>query len=303
MTTVVPPPGRPRLRESLDRLYAGFNAADSATDPVQIVRRYAEPDDREVVGFLASALAFGRVAGVMQSVERVCAALGPQPARFVREFDPRRDGAPLLSIVHRWTSGRDVVALLWVMHHMMTAGSIERFFLEGYDPEAADIGSALDRFSTRALSVDLRPAYGRTPLRPGVAYFFPCPSRGSGCKRLNLFLRWMVRRDQVDFGVWRGVRAAQLVIPLDTHVIRVGQCLGLTRYRSAGWRMAADITAKLRAIDPDDPVKYDFALCHLGMMNLCGFSRAQKDVCCPLRGVCRPVARRPRVLPRPSAPR
>ncbi len=291
------------LRASLDHLYAEFNSADSATDPVHIVRRYRAADDREVVGFLASALAFGRVASVMQSVERVCAALGSHPARFVREFDPGRDSEALLSIVHRWTSGRDVVALLWVMHHMIQAGSIERFFLEGYDPEAVDIGSSLDRFSVRALAIDLRAAYGTTPARPGVAYFFPRPSNGSGCKRLNLFLRWMVRRDRVDFGVWRGVRPSQLVVPLDTHVIRVGQCLGLTTYRSSGWRMAADITARLRAIDPVDPVKYDFALCHLGMMNLCGFNRAEKDARCPLRGVCAPAARRWRASQPPSVRR
>jgi len=100
---------------------------------------------------------------------------------------------------------------------------------------------------------------------PGVRYFFPRPSKGSGCKRLNLFLRWMVRRDALDLGVWRRVSPSKLVVPLDTHVIRVGRCLRLTSYASPGWRMARDITASLRRLDPDDPVKYDYALCHLGM--------------------------------------
>src|SRR5207245_1019346 len=118
-------------------------------------------------------------------------------------------------------------------------------------------------------------AYGRVPRRPGVCYFFPRPSVGSGCKRLNLFLRWMVRRDALDLGVWTRVSPAKLVVPLDTHVIRVGRCLRLTRYTSPGWAMAQDITASLRHLDADDPVKYDFALCHLGMMNACGFMRAR----------------------------
>ncbi len=151
------------------------------------------------------------------------------------------------------------------------------------------------------MALDLRTAYGRVPARPGVAYFFPRPSAGSACKRLNLFLRWMVRQDALDLGVWRGVSAAQLVVPLDTHVIRVGRCLGLTRYTSPGWRMAADITGALRRLDPGDPVRYDFALCHLGMMNACGFNRAERDRNCPLRGVCRPVARRRRPSRRSSA--
>jgi uncharacterized protein (TIGR02757 family) len=105
---------------------------------------------------------------------------------------------------------------------------------------------------------------------------------------LNLFLLWMVRRDALDLGVWRRVSPAMLIVPLDTHVIRVGRCLRLTSYTSPGWRMARDITASLRRLDPDDPVKYDYSLCHLGMMNACGFSRAQADSQCPLRGVCRP---------------
>src|ERR1019366_2273182 len=181
-------------------------------------------------------------------------------------------------LVHRWTRGPDLVALLWVMKQMIDrAGSIEGFFLEGADSSAADIGGALDSFSTRALALDLKAAYGRVPTRPGVCYFFPRPSAGSGCKRLNLFLRWMVRRDALDLGVWRRVSPTQLIVPLDTHVIRVGRCLRLTSYTSPGWRMARDITVTLRRLDPADPVKYAFAVCHLGMMNACGFGRPQAD--------------------------
>ena len=283
------------LKPLLDQLYAGFNYADSAADPVQIVRRYARDDDREVVGFVAASLAFGRVASVLQSIERVLAVMGPAPAAFVRRFDVRRDGGAFGGIVHRWTRGRDIAALLWLVRQMIDrAGSIEGFFVEAYDPAGPDVEAALDSFSTRAMALDLKAAYGRVPARAGVCYFFPRPSAGSGCKRLNLFLRWMVRRDALDLGVWRRVSAAKLVVPLDTHVIRVGRCLRLTRYTSPGWPMAREITASLRALDADDPVKYDFALCHLGMMNACGFNRAQGDAQCPLRGACRPRVRRRR---------
>ena len=280
------------LKATLDQLYADFNYPDSATDPIQIVRRFRRDDDREVVGFVAASLAFGRVTSVLQSIERVLAVIGPEPAAYVRGFDPRRDAAAFSGIVHRWTRAPDIVALLWLMRQMIDrGGSLEGFFLESHDATADDVGGGLDGFSTRAMRLNLRAAYGRVPTRPGVCYFFPRPSAGSGCKRLNLFLRWMVRRDALDLGVWRRVSPAKLIVPLDTHVIRVGRCLRLTDYTSPGWRMARDITASLRQLDAGDPVKYDFALCHLGMMNACGFNRAQADSQCPLRGVCRP--RRP----------
>jgi uncharacterized protein (TIGR02757 family) len=299
------------LKPVLDRLYESFNYADSATDPIQIVRRYTRPDDREVVAFCASSLAFGRVASVLQSIERVLAIVGDEPAAYVRRFEPRRHGAAFADVVHRWTRGPDLVALLWLVRQMWDrSGSLEGFFLDGYDPGADDIGAALDSFSERALALDLKTAYGRVPARPGVCYFFPRPSAGSGCKRLNLFLRWMIRKDALDLGVWTRVSASKLIVPLDTHVIRVGRCLRLTRYTSPGWGMAREITTSLRRLDPLDPVKYDFSLCHLGMMNACGFNRGRPalageapDAHCPLRGVCRPHARRPRRSRRPSAAR
>ena len=297
------------LKARLDALYQSFDCVDSATDPVHIVRRYPDPADREVVGFCASALAFGRVASVIQSVERLVAVMGPSPAAYVRAFDVRRDAARLTPIVHRWTTGADLAALVLILQRMLERGSIETFFLDGYDPAAPDLSSALESFSTRALATDLRPVYGRRKPKPGVAYLFSRPSCGGACKRLNLFLRWMVRRDAVDFGLWTRVPAAKLIVPLDTHVIRVGQCLRLTHYSSPGWKMAADITASLRKLDPEDPVKYDFSLCHLGMADECGFTRAQGDSQCPLRGLCRPRGGRRRAADRrpasfrPSDPR
>ena len=276
------------LKTALDRLYQGFNYPESALDPIQIVRRYPALDDREVVGFVASGLAFGRVASVMASVEAVCRVLGPRPASFVRAFDPQRDGGPIRPLVHRWTRGHDLVALLWMLRRTLEDyGSIERGFAAGLDPEAPDVGEAIERFSARARELDFRPAYGRVPRQPGVHYFLSRPSTGSACKRLNLFLRWMVRRDEIDPGGWTTVPARQLVVPLDTHTIRVGRCLRLTKRVSPGWKMATEITASLRQLDPEDPVRYDFALCHLSMMGACGYHTRQRDERCPLRGLCR----------------
>ena len=282
---------RSRLADPLERLYWTFDHETSAADPVHLVRPYRAPEDREIAGFCAAALAFGRVASVLHSIEALFAVLGPRPARFVREYDPRRHGRRLEPIVHRWIRGRDLSALLLVLQRMLReAGSVEDFFLAGDEPSTPDVGLALDAFSRRALETDLGAVYDASGPR-GVAYFFPRPSAGSACKRLNLFLRWMVRKDAIDFGVWTRVAPARLVVPLDTHVARVGRCLQLTRHRSPGWKMAADITASLRAVDRVDPVRYDFSLCHLSMMGACGYGRPERDAHCPLRGVCRPRVR------------
>ena len=278
------------LKPGLDNLYRTFDHVESATDPIHVVRRYRSREDREVVGFCAAALAFGRVASVLHSVESLLAVMGPAPAEYVRHFDPASQRRRLRPLVHRWIRGEDLAGLVLILQRMLReSGSIEAFFAAGDDPGSPDISGALDSFSARALQTDLRPAYGRVPARPGAGYFFPRPAAGSACKRLNLFLRWMVRRDAIDLGVWSRPSPARLIVPLDTHVIRVGRCLRLTRYMSPGWKMAADITSSLRALDPGDPVRYDFSLCHVGMMSACGFGKTGSDSQCPLKGQCHPL--------------
>lgn len=260
-----------------------------SVDPVHLVHRYRTNADREVVGFCAAALAFGRVESILSTLELLLAVTGPSPFEFIKSFEPNRYRQDLYLIKHRWIRGIDIVALLWIIRRMVEmSGSIERFFAEGYVDEASDIGNALESFSQRALQIDLSIVYGKETPTTGVQYFFPKPSSGSGCKRLNLFLRWMVRKDEIDLGVWSLISKSKLIIPLDTHIVRVGQCLNLTKYRSPSWRMAVDLTASLRVFAPNDPVKYDFSLCRLGMTSSCGFKQAHQDTNCPLRGLCNP---------------
>lgn len=283
------PRQRAGLKATLDNLYAHYNRAGAVADPVNLVRRYSAGADREVVGFFAAGLAFGRVAGILQSIERLLVAVGPAPSAFVRRFNPQRDGGAIAPLGHRWTRGEDLSALVLLLRRMMDeAGSIEGFFLRGHDAGRVDVEHSLESFSSRALAL----AGEAHPRRRGLSYFFPRPSAGSACKRLNLYLRWMVRADAVDLGTWSGVSPSQLIVPLDVHVIRVGRCLGFTRRLSPGWRMASEITAALRRMDRDDPVRYDFALCHVGMQDLCGLNRPSADSRCPLRGWCRPGRRR-----------
>jgi uncharacterized protein (TIGR02757 family) len=159
--------------------------------------------------------------------------------------------------------GRDVTCLLAIAGQMRAShGSIEAFFAEGLSDEDPDVGPALASFSERALALDHGGLYrgSRLPPRAGVRYFFPSPTGGSACKRLNLYLRWMARSGGVDLGLWRRPDPRQLVLPLDAHTFAIARRLRLTRYRSPGWAMALDITRRLRRFDPADPVKYDFAL-------------------------------------------
>ena len=293
-----------RLKPALDRLYRQFDRSGRVSDPIERVRPFTNPADAQIVAFCAAGLAFGRVASIVAAIDALLDVMGPSPSAFVRRFEPERDGPGLEHLGHRWMSGKDLVALVWILRQMLdAAGSLEQFFVDGDTPSSPDIGTGLDSFCERARELDVRRVYGRAAGRPGVHGFFARPSDGSACKRLNLFLRWMVRHDAIDLGIWRRISPSRLVIPLDVHVVRVGQCLRLTNYRSPGWRMAADITTSLRTLDPDDPVRYDFALCHLGMLNLCGFNQPAGDSHCPLRGACRPRARRRRASRPPSDPR
>jgi uncharacterized protein (TIGR02757 family) len=256
------------LRERLDALYAHYDHRFVDPDPLRFARAQRDPADQEVVGFVAAALAYGNVRQIRRSIQAVVETLGPRPARTLDRFDARRTARRLEGFKHRFNDGRDVACLLrFVARMRRTHGSIEAFFAQGHAPDAPDVGAGLTSFASRALSLDHGGLYGdrELPSRAGVRFFFSSPADGSACKRLNLFLRWMVRREGVDLAVWRAVEPRALVIPLDAHVQKVARRVGLTRYRSPGWAMALDITKRLRRLDPLDPVKYDFALFQLGL--------------------------------------
>ena len=256
------------LRRRLDALYRHYDHRFVDPDPLQFVRAQRRADDREVVGLIASSLAYGNVRQIKRSIERVLAVLGSRPSRVVRRLSPRDAARALAGFKHRFNDGRDVACLLYFVRQMLeTHGSIEAFFAGGAEAGAPHVGQALSSFCARALALDHGGLYGRgaLPAKAGVRFFFPSPLDGSPCKRLNLYLRWMVRREGVDLGVWRSVSPAGLVIPLDAHVFAIARRVALTRHRSPGWRMALDITERLRRLDPDDPVKYDFALHRMGL--------------------------------------
>ncbi len=262
---------RAQLKQLLDDLYRRYGRRDFlSTSALSVPYRYGHPEDREIAAFVTASLAYGNVKQIHHSAEAALEAMGPSPARFVREFDPARDVARFRHFVHRFNSGFDLALLCYLLRQVIeTHASLQAFFLKGYETAHEDIGPALISFVERALLLDVSPFYpsGTIPARAGIRFFFPSPAQGSACKRLNLFLRWMVRRgDEIDFGIWTEVSPAKLIVPLDTHVARIVRRLGLTKIRQANWRMATEVTRRLRAFDPEDPVKYDFALCRLGIL-------------------------------------
>ena len=283
----------PDLKHHLDVFLQGFpKERRVSNDPVQFVHRYDDPRDREVAGLIVSAFAYGNVKSILATANQALSYLGTRPAQAIAAFDPRRDARRLRSFYHRFNTSRDLAVFFWMIRRVIeTHGSLDDAFLAGLSPGDSDTGSALTRFTATMLDTGYEQFYPRGELkrRIGVRFLLPSPADGSACKRMNLYLRWMVRSpDGIDSGIWNRVRPDQLVIPLDTHIARISRYIGLTAMKSPGWAMALDITQSLRLLDRNDPLKYDFALCHLGIAGDCPRKRdLRKCFACPIRSICR----------------
>ena len=279
-----------RLRQPLERLHREFDySARVELDAIRFPLRYADPRDREIVGLLTSCLAYGRVELFSGALAGVLAAMGPAPAAFVAGFDPRRDAGAFEGFWYRFNRPRDLVAFCIAARDLLARfGTLEKCFLAGDTDAAGRIGPALEQFSRGFLGADLRAVFPRGRISRGYRHLFPLPSAGGPCKRLHLFLRWMVRRERPDFGLWTSISPSRLLIPVDTHVENISRSIGLTRRRSRSWKMAEEITARLAAIDSADPVKFDFALCHKRMSGDC-LDRRDARVCapCEFKPACR----------------
>lgn len=243
--------------EELDRIYAALNRREYVhPDPLEFLYRYDDLKDREVAGIVAASLAYGRVKQILASVDRVLRVLGPSPSAFLSEARPGALEKTLAGFKHRFTTGDEMALLLRSVSDVQSAnGTLGELFARLVRPGEETVVPALERF-TAAL---------RGEVWCGRSSVLPEPTKGSACKRLHLFLRWMVRRDEVDPGGWDGVPASKLVVPLDTHMHRIGRMLGLTGRAQADIRTALELTGAFREFAPDDPVKYDFALTRLGI--------------------------------------
>jgi len=243
----------PGLGEALERLYLRYNSKDFVEpDPLQFLYRYPSLPDREIAGLVASGLAYGRVEQILKSVARVLDCIGPEPSRFLCGGVSGEPVGGYSCYRHRFSCGEEIFAV---------AGAAARI-------QKALGGSLLEAFSGGDMITRQR-SFVATVLREaglGRSTLLPEPSLGSACKRLNLYLRWMVRNDEVDPGGW-GPRmaASELMVPLDVHMHRTGLLLGLTRRRQADIRTVREITEGFAALRPDDPVRYDFALTRFGI--------------------------------------
>jgi uncharacterized protein (TIGR02757 family) len=304
------------LKSRLDALVETFDVTTIAPDPLQLVLRYSDPLDQEVVGLIAAAFAYGRAETIVANIGAVLAKMRPSPYRYLSSFDADEARKRFVGFAHRFHKTPELVAFLACIAGVIeTHGSLGALFRECYEETDSDIGPTLARFveAIRRAGVPRRlmrrrPApppsaeesggsAGRchisrrgTPARHTAAlqYLLTSPSDGSACKRMNLFLRWMVRRTSPDLGLWTFVDPAKLVMPVDTHIHRIATFLGLNDRKSADWKAARALTDKLARFDKSDPVRYDFALCRLGILDLCSRKRRRENCdVCMLREVCR----------------
>ncbi|MDD4856970.1 MAG: TIGR02757 family protein [Candidatus Krumholzibacteria bacterium] len=243
---------------ALEGLYRKYNKRCYVSpDPLEFVYMYKSRFDMEIAGLIASSLAFGNVRQIRGSVARVLDVLGDSPAECVREARGRDLSRALADFKHRWITGADVVSMLGgVRAALKEYGSLRDLFYASSGAADRDVVPATERFAAyiRGKSDGFRPC------------LLPSPASGSACKRLNLFLRWMVRSDAVDPGGWSEVSPAMLVVPLDTHMYRISKKFVLTTRRTADLMTAREITDGFRRISPEDPVRYDFALTRLGIL-------------------------------------
>lgn len=286
---------RPELRERLEALIEAVDVpARLASDPVCFVHRYPEPADQEVAAVIASTLAYGRVAAFFPVLERLFALADAAggPRAWVEGFEPGRDGEVLRPMGYRWNRGIDWILLLSALQ-----GAYRRVdTLEALLPEQLPLPEALsalvDVLRTEAVGASAAAgidadAFAQLPR--GLRTFLPRPADGSATKRWWMLLRWLIRRPTlgIDLGLWQTRQPAELIVPLDTHVLRISRFLGLTERSDGSLRTAREVTRQLARLDPVDPVRYDFAIAHLGISGGCrGHRDPEVCVACPLDPVC-----------------
>lgn len=274
------------LKETLDQLYETRSKLHLANDPLSFCHRFHAPEDQEIAGLIASSFAYGNVKIILRNLEFIFSRIGSSPRSFVRSFDPAQGTELFAGFKHRFNDARDLCALLYAIRLILeSAGSIENFFCGGHGPQKDDLSDALATFTSSILAFDYSAVFGTAnpPENSYYRFLFPSPASGSACKRLCMYLRWMIRpADGIDLGAWKNIPPSKLVIPVDAHIQRICGLLGLTARKQADWKMACEITAALRKLSPEDPVKYDFSICHLGISEGCSGSGSDTCAGCAL---------------------
>jgi uncharacterized protein (TIGR02757 family) len=249
----------PQLKDFLDQKVAEYNQPGFIKDdPISIPHLFSRPQDIEIAGFFAAIFAWGNRTIIINKSRELMALMDNDPFRFITQHSDT-DLKRMLHFKHRTFNTTDLLYFIhFLRHHYSAHASLESAFSRGMGADDEDTGPALTGFYRYFVSLEETP--------PRTRKHIASPEKNSTCKRLSMFLRWMVRSDQagVDFGLWKAISPAQLVCPIDVHVARVARRFNLLQRNAIDWQAATELTAHLRRLDPADPVKYDFALFGLG---------------------------------------
>jgi len=256
------------LKQKLDYHYKVFDKSQISPDPLQFLHLFDNEKDIEVIGFISSVFAYGNVRQIINTLDKILLITNSKPYDFILNLNKNGNLAKLKGLKHRFYNGKDIQHLFYSLHTLYkNKNSLEYYFLKNYNNSQKNIKEALSGFS-KIFTEEIKKNTKSKHISPGVRFMFPLPELGSACKRMNLFLRWMIRKDDLDFGLWKNIPPNKLVIPVDTHIARICKRLKLTSYKNVSWKMAEEITNNLKKFDPLDPVKYDFAICHIGMRKI-----------------------------------
>lgn len=270
-----------RLRDHLDTFLETFDYLHHRdNDPVSLLWTYENAEDQALMGLLASGVAYGRVALVRDAGKRLAHHLGPNPSHTLKTTDIDTLAGRFDGFVYRMTRGPDVVDLLSGCKQLYERyETLEDAFLDGDGDFVEQIAAFVDK---------IRQGRHRKTLERGFRYLLPTPADGGACKRLHLYLRWMIRpTDAIDLGIWTKADPSQLRMPLDTHTARICRYLGLSDRKTVDAKMVEQVSQSLRLLDPEDPLKYDFPICHLGISGGCIHKRSEEHCPqCPLEPLC-----------------
>jgi len=252
---------KPKLtKEYLDKLYKQYNRINSAEDPAWNILVQNEKLDKEILAFISAIYAFGSIKQIINSQLKIFGILTPSAYQRILDRDYLLYIEKNFEVKHRFLFHKEFIGLLKTLNLIYTKfGSIKKLFLLNYNPHDKNLKNAISHFSKNLRDL----INGQNLSSRKIKFLFPSPEDRSPCKRINLFLRWMVRKDNIDFGLWNEIKPSQLIIPLDVHIYNAARKYQLTKLKSPSWKMAEEITESLKKFDPVDPVKYDFVLSHL----------------------------------------
>ena len=244
-------------KDFFENIYRKYNKKTFVSpDPLEFLYNYDNIYDREIAGLIASSLAYGKVNQILKSVNIILDKLTPEPSAFLKRSSPAKIKKLFPDFKHRFTSGGEISSLLLAVRYVINKyGSLYACFSSCSKPEDKTIIPTLTKFTAilkeKAAGIE--------------SNLLPSPEKGSACKRPNLYLRWMVRKDRVDPGGWDDIEPSKLIIPLDTHMYKIGKTLGFTSRNQADLKTAMEITDGFRNLSFKDPVRYDFALTRFGI--------------------------------------